>query len=62
MYAIRSYYVQRYFKGRNDEHGAGLGLAIVKKIIDLHESQIQVQSQYGKGTTFVFSLPKALSA
>lgn len=53
---------QRYFKGRNDEHGAGLGLAIVKKIIDLHESQIQVQSQYGKGTTFVFSLPKALSA
>ena len=53
---------QRYFKGRNDEHGTGLGLAIVKKIIDLHESQIQVQSQYGKGTTFSFDLRKALSA
>ena len=53
---------QRYFKGRNDEHGTGLGLAIVKKIIDLHHSQIRVQSQYGKGAKFIFDLPKAFSA
>ncbi len=53
---------QRYFKGRNDEHGTGLGLAIVKKIIDLHNSQINVFSQYGKGAQFVFDLPTALTA
>lgn len=53
---------QRYFKGRNDENGTGLGLAIVKKIIDLHQSQINVQSQYGKGTRFSFELPKSVSA
>jgi len=53
---------QRYFKGRNDEHGTGLGLAIVKKIIDLHNSQIRVDSKYGKGTKFIFDLPKAFTA
>ncbi len=52
----------RYFKGGNDEHSTGLGLAIVKKIIDLHHSNIQVSSQYGKGTQFTFDLPKAFSA
>jgi len=39
-----------------------LGLAIVKKIIDLHESSIEVFSQPGKGTTFAFSLPMAVTA
>jgi len=54
---------QRYYKGRNEDNtsSTGLGLAIVKKIIDLHNSQIKVFSQYGKGTTFVFDLPVATS-
>ncbi len=50
---------QRYYKGRDDNQSTGLGLAIVKKIIDLHNSQINVFSQLGKGTTFVFDLPVA---
>ncbi len=52
---------QRYYKGRQEDNSSstGLGLAIVKKIIDLHNSQIKVFSQYGKGTTFVFDLPVA---
>lgn len=33
----------------------GLGLAIVKRILDLHNSQIKVQSQLGKGTEFTFA-------
>lgn len=50
---------QRYYKGRDDQASTGLGLAIVKKIIELHRSQIEVSSQYGKGATFVFDLPVA---
>jgi len=50
---------ERYFK--KDERGgsSGLGLAIVKRIIDLHESSIDVKSTVGKGTSFQFSLPVA---
>lgn len=46
----------RYQKGK-DSVGAGLGLTIVKKILDLHESAINVKSELGKGTRFLFSLP-----
>jgi signal transduction histidine kinase len=50
---------ERYF--RKDERGgsSGLGLAIVKRIIDLHQSSIDVRSTLGKGTSFRFSLPVA---
>ncbi len=36
--------------------GAGLGLAIAKKVLEVHNSQIQVQSIVNKGTTFSFIL------
>jgi light-regulated signal transduction histidine kinase (bacteriophytochrome) len=37
--------------------GTGAGLTIVKKIIERHGGQIQVESTFGKGTTFSFALP-----
>ncbi|WP_445455906.1 sensor histidine kinase [Flavobacterium sp. HNIBRBA15423] len=44
--------------GARSEGGSGLGLAIVKHIIEGHKEKIYVESQFGIGSEFSFTLEK----
>jgi two-component system, NtrC family, nitrogen regulation sensor histidine kinase NtrY len=39
------------------QHGTGLGLAIVQSVVSDHGGRVRVQSEPGRGTTFVIELP-----
>lgn len=47
--------------GSRTEGGSGLGLAIVKHIIEAHQEKIYVESEFGIGSEFSFTLEKAKS-
>ncbi|MDW7731435.1 MAG: PAS domain S-box protein [Methanolobus sp.] len=37
--------------------GTGLGLMIVREYVSMHNGDIQVESEYGKGSAFTFTIP-----
>jgi signal transduction histidine kinase len=40
------------------QEGTGLGLSITKDMIELHQGKIWVESELGKGSQFIFTLPR----
>jgi len=44
--------------GTEGEKGTGLGLILCKEFIQLHKGRIWIESEPGKGSKFIFTLPK----
>jgi PAS domain S-box-containing protein len=49
----------RQLSDREHLSGLGLGLALCKNIVELHDGEIWLNSEVGKGSTFSFSIPLA---
>lgn len=57
-YHDRIFLLFQTLKPRDEVEGSGIGLSIVKKLLQHHEGTIRVQSEVGKGSTFIFTWPK----
>jgi two-component system sensor histidine kinase/response regulator len=57
------YIFDGFYRGKSGQAmaGHGIGLAVSHQIVDAHEGSITVESELGKGTTFVVSLPIAVA-
>lgn len=58
-----SYIFDRFYqvdaaRSKNTTNGYGLGLAMAKKIVEQHQGKIVVESEPGKGSTFLVHLPR----
>ena len=54
---FQPFFTTKTERSKAARHGAGLGLAFCKRVVEAHNGAICVDSQPGRGTTFIINLP-----
>lgn len=52
---------QRFFHADSSKSGTGIGLNFIKSLVELHQGEILVESEYEVGSTFIVRLPADLA-
>ncbi len=53
---------ERFYQAQGSIGGTGIGLSLVKAYVDMHHGTIEAQSEPGKGTSFIVTLPDTQEA
>lgn len=48
---------ERFYQAQGSVGGTGIGLSLVKAYVDLHHGEVHAESNVGKGTSFIVTLP-----